>query len=126
MKIIFDTTILVDCLRNHKGAVEAVKLIAKREVDGFISVITEAELYSGRDCRTPSGAVTVASLITLFTKVNLSNDIAQKAAEYRRNFSVEIPDAIIAAPAFSQDAKVWTKNIEDFKAIKEIRVEEPY
>lgn len=126
MKIVFDTTILVDCLRNHKGAVEAVKLIAKREADGFISVITEAELYSGRDCSTPSGAATVASLITLFTKVNLSNDIAQKAAEYRRNFSAEIPDAIIAATAFSQDAKVWTKNIEDFKAIKEIKVEEPY
>jgi len=126
MKIVFDTTILVDCLRNYKEAVEAVKLVAKREVDGFISVITEAELYSGMDCRTSSGATAVASLISLFAKITLNNDIAQKAAEFRRNFNVEIPDAIIAATAFSQDAKVWTKNIEDFKPVKEIEVEEPY
>jgi len=126
MKIVFDTTILVDCLRNYKDAVETVKLVAKREIDGFISVVTEAELYSGMDCRTSSGAAAVASLISLFTKIILSNDIAQKAAEFRRNSNVEIPDAIIAATAISQGAKVWTKNIEDLKPVKEIKVEEPY
>ncbi|MFY3741404.1 MAG: hypothetical protein HMLIMOIP_001860 [Candidatus Nitrosomirales archaeon] len=126
MKIVFDTSILVDCLRNHKNAVEAANRVANKEIEGFISVITEAELYAGKDCRVASGAALVARLISLFTKITLSNDIAQKAGEFRRNFNVEIPDAIIAATAFAQDAKVWTRNYEDFEAIKEITAEEPY
>ncbi|MGH9877987.1 MAG: PIN domain-containing protein [Nitrososphaerales archaeon] len=126
MKVVFDTSVLVDCLRNLRNAVEAVNLVAKEEIDGFISVITEAELYAGKDCRVSSGAAAVAGLISLFTKITLDNDIAQKAAEFRRNFNVEIPDAIIAATAFLQDAKVWTKNYEDFRPVKEIAVEEPY
>ncbi len=126
MKIVFDTSILIDCLRNHKNAVEAVNRVAKREIEGFISVITEAELYAGKDCRVASGAASVADLISLFTKITLSNDIAQKAGEFRRNFDVEIPDAIIAATAFSEDARVWTRNLEDFKPIEEIEAEDPY
>lgn len=43
-KIIFDTSILIDCLRGNTGAVSVVECVAKREIDGFISVLTEAEL----------------------------------------------------------------------------------
>jgi len=126
MKIVFDTSILVDCLRNHRNAVEAVNRVAKKEIDGVVSVITEAELYAGKDCKVASGIAAVAGLIGLFTKITLNNDIAQKAGEFRRNFDVEIPDAIIAATAFSEDAKVWTRNLEDFKPIEEIEAEDPY
>jgi len=126
MKIVFDTSILVDCLRNHRNAVEAVNRVAKKEIHGVVSVITEAELYAGKDCRVSSGIAAVAGLISLFTKITLNNDIAQKAGEFRRNFDVEIPDAIIAATAFSEDAKVWTRNLEDFKPIEEIEAEDPY
>ena len=65
-------------------------------------------------------------LILLFTKIEVNNQILQTAGEFRRNYDVQLPDAIIASTAFLQNAKLWTKNIEDFRKIKEIEVEEPY
>jgi predicted nucleic acid-binding protein len=56
----------------------------------------------------------------------LDNEIAVKAGEYRRRYDVEIPDAIIAATAFKERAKVFTKNVEDFRKIENTGVEEPY
>lgn len=125
-KIIFDTPILVDCLRGNTGAVSVVERVAKREIDGFISVLTEAELYAGRECGTDSGISKVRNLISLFTKILLTNEIAQQAGLYRRKYKVEIPDAVIAATASVYDAKVWTKNIKDFVGIEEAATEDPY
>jgi predicted nucleic acid-binding protein len=125
-KIIFDTSILVDCLRGNARAVSVIERVAKREIDGFISVLTEAELYAGRECGTDSGISKVRDLISLFTKILLTNEIAQQAGLFRRKYRVEIPDAIIAATASVYDAKVWTKNSKDFVGIKEATAEDPY
>jgi len=32
-------------------AVEIVQFVAKREINGFMSVVTEAEVYAGKHCR---------------------------------------------------------------------------
>ncbi|MFZ1076656.1 MAG: type II toxin-antitoxin system VapC family toxin [Nitrosotalea sp.] len=125
-KIIFDTSILIDCLRGNARAVGVIERVAKREIDGFISVLTEAELYAGRECGTDSGISKVGGLTSLFTKILLTNEIAQQAGLFRRKYKVEIPDAIIAATASVYDAKVWTKNIKDFVRIKEATAEDPY
>jgi len=125
-RIIFDTSILVDCLRGDNRAVSVVEQVAKREIDGFISVLTEAELYAGRECGTEAGISKVRKIISLFTKVLLTNEIAQQAGLFRRRYKIQIPDAIIAATASISDAKVWTKNIRDFDGIKETKTEDPY
>ena len=125
-RIIFDTSILVDCLRGDNRAVSVVEQVAKREIDGFISVLTEAELYAGRECGTEAGISKVRKIISLFTKVLLTNEIAQQAGLFRRRYKIQIPDAIIAATASISDAKVWTKNIRDFDRIKETKTEDPY
>ncbi len=126
MRVLFDTSILIDSLRGHKRASKLVETVASREVEGIISVITEAELHAGKDCNTELGLNAVKDLISIFEKIILDNEIAVKAGEYRRMYGVEIPDAIIAATAAKERAKVYTKNVEDFGKIEEIDVEEPY
>ena len=42
MRVLFDTPILVDSLRGHKRASKLMEAVARREVEGIISVITEA------------------------------------------------------------------------------------
>lgn len=125
-RVVFDTSILVDCLRGNRGAIRVIEHVAKREIEGFISVLTEAELYSGRECDKDAGISKVKNLTSLFTTVLLTSKIAQQAGFIRRKYGADIADAIIAATASVHDAKVWTKNIRDFEIIKEIRTEEPY
>ena len=126
MKVIFDTSILVDCLRGNNKATREVERVARREIDGFISVLTEAELYAGRECDTDAGLSKVENIVSLFTKLFLTSDIAQQAGFFKRRYKVELPDAIIAATASIHGTKVWTKNVKDFERVKEIRTEDPY
>lgn len=125
-KVLFDTSILVDYLRGDKKAGKILESIAKREIKGILSVITEAELYAGKDCNTEKGLNSVRDLISLFEKIILDNEIAKSAGWLRRRYNIAIPDAIIAATAFKENAKVWTKNIDDFQHIIDVKAEEPY
>lgn len=84
-KVIFDTSILVDCLRGNSRAVRVVERVAKKEIDGFISVLTEAELYAGRECGTDAGISKVRNIISLFTKILLTNEIAQQEAFFEES-----------------------------------------
>ncbi len=126
MRVVFDTTILIDESRNFQPAVKLVEKVAKKEIDGLISGITEGELLSGSECKKEDVFKKTFDMIYLFTKIEVGNKILQKAAEFRRIYGVDLLDAIIAATAFDQKCKLWTKNIDDFKKIKEIEVEESY
>ncbi len=126
MKIVFDSTILVDEARGYEPAVDLVKKVAQKEIEGRISGITEGELLSGKACKNEDVAKKTLDTLYLFTKVEVDNKILQKAAEFRRKYDVSLLDSIIAATAFFQECKLWTKNKKDFERIKEIVAEEPY
>ncbi|MBS3053154.1 MAG: type II toxin-antitoxin system VapC family toxin [Candidatus Aenigmarchaeota archaeon] len=123
---VIDTAILIDHLRGFEPAKVIIGKIRSKEITAYISSVTEAEVFSGKDAKQTSKRQELSELIGLFEKVLLTNEIAQKAGELRRNYSIEIPDAIIAATAFQQKCKLWTKNKKDFDKIKEIEIEEPY
>ncbi len=125
-EISFDTSILIDHLRQVKTAESLVLKVSNKEIVGYISALTESELLSGKGCKDASQRTAVENLIKTFIKKDVNNEIAQKAGEFRRNYDVPLDDCIIAATAFHQKCKLWTKNMKDFEKIKEIEVEEPY
>ena len=55
--------------------------------------------------------------------VNLS--IIDKAIELRQQRKMSLGDSIIAATALVFDAELYTRNIDDFKYIEEIKVSNP-
>ncbi len=126
MKIVFDTTILVDHLRNFNPATDLLKKVRNKEIIVYISSLTEAELFAGKDSADEKKRLLLSELISLFTKIDINNEVAKKAGEFKRKYNVLLDDSIIAATAAIQKLKLWTKNLEDFKKIKEIEVEEPY
>jgi predicted nucleic acid-binding protein len=126
MKVVFDTTILIDHLRNVKQATELVRKVKDKEIIGYISTLTEAELFAWKDSGDEKKRLLLSELISLFIKIHIDNEISKKAGEFKRKYNVPLDDCIIAATAAIQNAKLWTKNLEDFQKIKEIEVEEPY
>lgn len=125
-EILFDTMILIDHLRGFPPAQEKIRLVKQKSLLGYISVLTEAELLAGQGSKNPSKRNEIVELIGIFHKVLLSNEIAQKAGEFKREYNRPLDDCVIAATAFYQKCKLWTKNKKDFEKIKEIEVEEPY
>ena len=126
MKVVFDTNILVDHLRKIKEANEIVFKLEKREIEGYISSITEAELLAGSECENEEKRNVVISLISTFYKIDVISEIARKAGEFKRKYKLPLDDCIIGATAFHVKCRLWTKNKRDFEKIKEIETEMPY
>lgn len=125
-EVLFDTSVIIDHLRGVSAASILMSKVQNGEIMGFISVITEAELFAGKDMEDEGKEKYVADMIGLFAKISVDSHIARIAGTFRRKHNVFLPDCIIAATAFTQGYKLLTKNTKDFEKIKEIRVETPY
>jgi len=51
--------------------------------------------------------------------------VTSQVIELRRTVNIELPDAIIAATALTNDLIFWTHNIEDFEKIPNLRLFDP-
>lgn len=111
--ILVDTDILVDYLRGHPKAVALVRKDSERII---LPSIVAAELYAG-----VKGEEELAALdrfVDLFRIVPVSAAIARKGGLYSRDYTkshgLGLADAIVAATADAEDAKLKTLNVKHY------------
>jgi len=121
MRIVVDTNIIIDILRNVEASLALVKKLME-ENELFISGITEAEIFSGKDSESENKRQKILRVLSFFQKVNPNNEILQKAGEFRRKYNISLLDCIIAATAHYINAVILTKNEKDFSKIKEVKL----
>lgn len=126
MRVVIDTDIFVDYLREYKPAKDVFQDLLKGKFIGYSSVISEAELLSGRDCENLVKRRQTLDLIDSTNRVILNSEIASKAAEFRRMFGVPLMDSLIAATAYKLKAVLYTKNIKHYQNIVGLNYERPY
>ena len=117
--MLIDTNIIIDHLR---GEVKASTLLARIEngtINGYISTIVEAEVLSGFHL-TPGKIEEINKLLSIFRRIEIDSEIAQKGAEFRRKYRCELIDGIIAACAWKTGVELATRNVRHFTKIKEI------
>lgn len=119
-RILVDTDVMVDYLRGYEKAVEFVKKHADHII---LSSITVAELYVG--VRDGQERGILDEVISLFQVVSVTAEIARAGGLLKRDFGkshgVGIADAIIAATAQAENAKVCTLNIKHYPMLAGIR-----
>lgn len=125
-ELLFDTSILIDHLRQVPSATQLVNRVQEGTTVGYISILTEAELFAGKDAGDKEKMALLVELLSLFNKIDVNEGIARVAGEFRRKYSISLSDAIIGATAFMVRCKVVTQNLKDFGKIKEIESEKPY
>ncbi len=123
---VFDTDILVDHLRAVRNATELVYQVRSGRITGYISTITEAELYAGKDQDDEKKNMLIAELLGLFEKVEVNSTIARSGGILKRVHGVAVTDALIAATALSLGCKLLTRNVKDYEMIKGLALEKPY
>lgn len=107
MSALFDTNILIDLAVGHEDA----RRIVRSHRSPFISVITRIELLAG-----PIKTVgPIRDLLDGFQTIQIDDDIADAAAEIRREVRLKLPDAIILATARRRDLPLITRNTKDFE-----------
>jgi predicted nucleic acid-binding protein len=121
MKIVVDSDVIIDVIRNVQTSLDLLKELVK-ENELFISGITEAEIFSGRDLQDENKKQKLLRFLSFFQKVNPNNEILQKAGEFRRKYNISLLDCIIAATAYCINAELLTRNEKDFSKIEEIKL----
>lgn len=120
--ILADTTILVDHLRGHPHATDAIAGRRRRGDRLAASTVTWVEVLGGM--RSAERRATLR-LLDLFDWYPVSVRIADRAGEFARryrrsNVGMDHLDAIVAATADLAGAALWTRNVKHFPMFEEL------
>ncbi len=121
--MIVDTDVFVDFFQDVEGA---FMFINENKAQIAFSAVTEAELLAGKQCNDPRQKEKVIHVLSQFEKIPVDNPLVQVAADFRRKYALKLPDALIAATAFTIGEPLFTRNGDDFRKVQEITVKEPY
>lgn len=124
MKLVIDTSILIDSLRGGTASKHFFGTIASHNPEFFIPTIVIFELYCGVSSAIPPVRVKISSLINQFKRIELTEETAIHAGELYRKIGKQISpqDYIIAASAISLNAQVVTLNTKHFEKIPGLKL----
>ncbi len=118
--ILLDTDVLVDYLRNQA---EAVAFVNKHQGDLILSSIVVAELYAG--VKGEAEMEVLDELVSLYPVVPVTATIAKAAGLLKRDFGrshgLGLADAIVAASAQAENARLCTLNVRHYPMFPGLR-----
>lgn len=122
MTFLLDTSVLIDHLRGHDGALQAVSQAAGRGERLICSVVTKVEVLAGVR---PGEEAATRMLLDALDWVAVSDVLAERAgdlaARYLRSHpGVDPVDFIIAATTEEMGATLWTRNVKHFPMFPEL------
>lgn len=119
MKLVVDTSVLIDHLRGGKHSTVIFDRIEKQNAELFIPTIVIFELFSGKSAQDKSTAHKITELIYDFKRIDLREEIAILAGELNRKIGKHISpqDYIVAGSALLIGGTVLTLNIKHFEQI---------
>jgi len=121
---LIDTNILI----YHTEGSEVVSNIIREALarKAFnVSVLTKIE-FLGWEKHSPEGFEKCSRLIKLSNVYLIDDDIAEKTIELKRRVKIKLADAVIAATALVNNFKLVTRNVDDYKAVKELEMFNPF
>ena len=110
MRAIIDSDVLIDYLQG----VAAAKAKLARYRQPHYSVISLMEVLCG--AQTDDERRAAESLLATMRRVELTETIARRAVEVRRQHGLKLPDAIVLACAEEEGCLLVTRNTRDFPA----------
>lgn len=123
MKIILDSSIIIDYLRSGKAGTLFFDK-KKDDIQFFIPTVVIFELFSGKSVNNPHNARIIENFLSHFERITLTESIAMRAGELFRstNHRLGPADYIIAASALEINGVVATLNVKHFALFPNLRV----
>ena len=119
MRLVIDTSIIIDKLRGGNRWDLFIGALDEFELELILPTIVIFELYSGKSSVKPQAVNKIINILKYFTKSELTDSIARRAGEiYRDDIStLQVPDYIVAATAQEIGGTVVTLNKKHLEKI---------
>jgi len=124
-KYLTDTNIIIYYFNGSLPTEIKEKIEMLFETSFNISIITKIEFLGWRK-HTKDSFKKAKQFLNHARILRMTDKIVDLAINLRRTVNVKTPDALIAATAIQNDAILVTRNIKDFKDIKEIDILNPF
>lgn len=116
MTVHLDTSILIDVLRGHEGALDALRTTMASEGHVTASTVVKVEVLAGMR---PHEEPRTRRLLRAVRWLPVDDAVAERAGILANRFlrshpGVDPVDHIVAATAELQDADLWTRNLKHF------------
>ena len=121
-KYLIDTSTVIDYLDNKLPS-NAANMLDGEELE--MSVISRMELLSWPNAE-PKQMSVLNQFISSVLIWGLDEPVILKGIEVRKSNQIKLPDAIIAATSIVHGLNLVTRNINDFKNIKGIKLINPW
>lgn len=118
-RLLFDTNALIDIYKGRERIQPYVQKLINDELDGYLSVISEAELWQGLRVGETERHL---ALVSQFVSLPLNADAAQQAGLWMgsyRKIGLGWMDALICATGFVMNVPVLTRDKRLISVLKE-------
>ncbi|MBM3209045.1 type II toxin-antitoxin system VapC family toxin [Candidatus Shapirobacteria bacterium] len=117
-KVVLDTNILVDFLRQSPKATVFGKLMRQKDLEIFLPAVVLTELYIGKSAGNPAGEKRLEEALRELKFVSTNEEISRQAGILmRQNPNFYLADALVAATALNLQAPLCTFNKSHFENI---------
>ena len=124
-RCIIDTNILIYHLAGVLTYQAEATLAGALESGSSISIITRIELLGWRN-HSPDSLKAAEALLNSVSEIPLHEEIIRLCISLRQNYSIKLPDAIIAATARYANFPLMTRNVTDFERVPELKMVDPF
>jgi len=111
-----DTNAIVYYIKGDENVVPIFETAIGGAYPLYVSVITEAELFSYSRLN-ETEIDQIDNLLRTVSIISLDSRLARLSGMIRRMYGVKLYDSVIAATALSTGSTLLTRNVKDFKKI---------
>jgi len=127
LKVILDTSFLIELKRGNRKAVEALKERKEGCEDIAVSILTVYELLAGANYvwkkhSNPKEMMIINDMLKFLTVVPVDSDVVKRASEIKSELMLrgtDVPDLDILIACSDEDAEILTFD-KDFDPLKEL------
>lgn len=121
MKVLIDSSIIIDHLRSYQHTKNTKFIIIYQECEEiYFSLITIAEIFSGISAAHMEKQIN--DIFSLGNIVELNLSLMEQAGGIRRETNINLLDAIISACALKLNLPVATLNMKDFAKVPKLKL----
>lgn len=124
MKVVADSSVIIDYLRSGKGVFLDLTLAARsKSIDLYIPTVVLLELWEGESMNNKSVEISINRLLNIAKSMPLSDQIAKDAGKIiRKKFVTDFIDSVIAATAVYLEAEIATLNVKHFVKVPNLEI----
>ena len=126
-KVVVDSDVVIDHLRVGSEIFDSiVSSLSSGKIRAFIPSIVLTEISAGADTKDSKRLALIERLLKRFEFLPADWEISQKSGFLLRDYSnLNLADAIVAASTLEVGGKLATKNLKDFRQIRDLKFFKP-